>query len=220
MMHFEAIPYKNDPIIQFAVDEFVRYIKMAKTDFSMGKGKQQTGRPRSQFQYCIGLIDDLAPEAKFDVDNPEIDDGIYINAWNGSAIIAGVNARSTLIAVYRFLYELGFRWSRPGDDGLIVPKSIWQVNMLVNVHEKASFRYRSVQIEEATTENMIDIIDWLPKLGYNSFYVYDPDSHTENSSRREKLATEICKRGLLFHAPDHVWTSGEENNEIPGWRMS
>lgn len=33
MMHFEAIPYGSDPIVQFATDEFVRYMQMPKPTF-------------------------------------------------------------------------------------------------------------------------------------------------------------------------------------------
>lgn len=243
MMHFEAIPYGSDPIIQFAADEFVRYMQMPKTDFLMTRGKCQFGRPRSQFQYCIGLISDLAPQAQIQVEDPTLDDGIYIDAWNGSAVIAGTNPRSTLIAVYRFLHELGFRWLRPGEDGVFVPECVWQVNMLVQVQETAAHRHRGVCIEGASSvENLVDMIDWLPKIGCNSYFLQFEDAtvflnrwyaHTNNpclsaapkspeqtKDMTESIIREIKKRGLLLHAMGHGWTTKCLGLQDNGWEKA
>ena len=243
MMHFEAIPYGSDPIVQFATDEFVRYMQMPKTDFLMFRGECQFGRPRSQFQYCIGLISDLAPQVQFDVKDPSLDDGIYIDAWNGSAVIAGTNPRSTLIAVYRFLHELGFRWLRPGEDGVFVPECVWQVSMLVHVQEAASHRHRGVCIEGASSvENLIAMIDWLPKIGCNSYFLQfenatvffnrwyahinnpylspTPKSAEQTKAMTESIIGEIKRRGLILHAMGHGWTTKCLGLQDNGWEKA
>jgi len=56
------------------------------------------------------------------VDFSKLDDEILIDVKNGSGIVTGANPRAVLIAVYRFLYELGCRWIRPGDDGEVFPE--------------------------------------------------------------------------------------------------
>lgn len=76
------------------------------------------------------------------------DDEIKISVKEGSGIITGSNGRSVLIGVYRFLYELGCRWIRPGDDGeLIAKKHLEPESLNIQVAEKASYRHRAVCIE-------------------------------------------------------------------------
>ena len=98
------------------------------------------------------------------VENAELDDAIAINIQNGNGYITGSNPRSVLIAVYRFLREVGCSFVRPGLDGDIIPKK----NALedsVCVAEAASYRHRCICIEGAPNyEHISDLIDWLPKM--------------------------------------------------------
>ncbi|MFI2777730.1 hypothetical protein, partial [Escherichia coli] len=42
----------------------------------------------------------------------------------------------------------------------------------ISIDEKASFKHRGVCIEGADSfENVCDFIDWLPKIGMNSFFI-------------------------------------------------
>ena len=51
------------------------------------------------------------------------DKGIkLIDVKNGAGVITGANNRAVLIAVYRFLRELGCRWLRPGAENEVIPK--------------------------------------------------------------------------------------------------
>ena len=58
------------------------------------------------------------------VDDAYLDDAIYIDVENLCGTISGSNARSVLIAVYRFLREKGYKFIRPGKGGEIIPKTI------------------------------------------------------------------------------------------------
>ena len=99
-----------------------------------------------------------------------MDDAILIDIENGKGVIAGSNARSVLIGVYRYLRELGFVFVRPGADGEKYPTCFSEKR--VKVCECASSRHRGVCIEGSVFyESMEDMIDWLPKVGMNCYYV-------------------------------------------------
>ena len=70
-------------------------------------------------------------------ENTMLDDAYHIDVTNGAGVIAGSNARSVLLGVYRFLHELGCRWVRPGTDGEIIPKADLSI-CAVKITEKAS----------------------------------------------------------------------------------
>src|SRR5262245_30325194 len=78
------------------------------------------------------------------------DDEIYIEVGEAGGIVAGVNPRSVLLAVYRYLTELGFRWVRPGEDGEVIPAPAHLLERRVSVHETPSYRHRCVAIEGAS----------------------------------------------------------------------
>ena len=162
------------------------------------------------------------------VEDPERDDAIYINVSDGAGIITGTNPRSVLIAVYRYLRELGCAFLRPGKDGDLVPKCIPETTP-VYIVESASYRHRAVCIEGAVSaEHVTDMIDWLPKISMNGYFVQfakpytffkrwyqhlcNPEMPEEPITEREldgmydQLRAEIAKRGLMYHAVGHSWT--------------
>lgn len=162
------------------------------------------------------------------------DDEIRIDIKDGAGIVTGSNERSVLIASYRLLYELGCRFIRPGKDGEIIPgKSITKKALNIQVAEKASYRHRTVCIEGINSyEHVYNMIDWLPKVGMNGYYMQFlvpytffqgrytffqgasmPPVFEEDELRVEdvkylwkSLEEEITKRSLLYHAVGHGWT--------------
>ena len=85
--------------------------------------------------------------------------------------ICGVNDRSVLLGVYDYLHHLGCRFLAPGENCEIIP-SISPQAIPAEYEKRASFRHRGVCIEGADSrENILDFIDWLPKIGYNSFFL-------------------------------------------------
>ncbi|MBO4367764.1 MAG: DUF4838 domain-containing protein, partial [Clostridia bacterium] len=160
----------------------------------------------------------------------ELDDAIRIDVTDGGGIITGANERSVLIAAYRFLYELGCRFLRPGEDGEIIPRRVLPRSALnVHVEEAASYRHRCITIEGANHyEHMRNIIDWIPKAGMNGYFIQfrnptgfferwyhhtgnpyrEPEPFDSDDSLRvcESLLSEIKKRSLIYHAIGHGWT--------------
>lgn len=228
----------RDPVIQFAVDELVRYLKQ------MDPGLQAdillADRPEDDLERIIwiGCHDDLKHTLP-KVENPKWDDAICICVKESIGVITGVNPRSVLMAVYRFLRELGCMWVRPGAEGERIPKKeIRDVN--VYVWEAPSYRHRGVCIEGANTyENIRDMIDFLPKVGMNEYFIQfmvpgaffkrwyehrrNPYLAGESISRREVeamtkgLEGEIARRGLCYHKVGHGWTGEPLGLDCTGW---
>ena len=234
----------NDLItVNFAMEELCRYIKLiceGKSPISIVQYKDnEQNKCSGENTICLGLYDELGLESAFESKSrsfSEFDDEIYIDIVSGRGIIAGINPRSVLLGVYRFLYEAGCRWLRPGPDGEYIPhKSMSDIR--VKLTEKPSYRHRGVCIEGAVShENVRDMIDWLPKIGMNSYFIQFREaytffdrwySHIQNplktpepfslSKSREYVqmaVDEIEKRGLIYHAVGHGWTC--EPFGIPG----
>ena len=99
----------------------------------------------------------------------------------------------------------------------------------VKIHEAAGYRHRGVCIEGADTyENIADMIDYLPKIGMNEYFIQflvpgtfferwyhhegNPMLEKEEISRDEiaamtvSLEREILKRGLSYQKTGHGWT--------------
>lgn len=221
----------------FAADELQKYLKKIMADFSpvieTSEGKYN---PEVSDGIWIGTTSNFDLPNEIVADDPEMDDGYYIEVIDGKGIIAGINARSILLGVYRFLTEIGCRWIRPGEDGeYIAKRNVFDAK--VRIVEKPSYRHRGICIEGAVSiQNVADMIDWAPKLGFNSYFLQFRESFTffdrwyghRNNPTKEpekfvlddakaivkKLAKEIKKRGMLYHAVGHGWTC--EPLGIPG----
>lgn len=187
----------------------------------------------------LGLDEDFKSINSFTVEDKLLDDAIYINVIEGNGIIAGSNERSILIGVYKFLQEIGCKFIRPGRDGEVIPQKTIS-DICASVCHIASYRHRGIVIEGANSyENVAELIDWMPKLGYNSYFIQfrEPYSffrnwycHLNNPTKEAEeftledshkivkdLELEIKKRGILYHTVGHGWTS--ESLGIPtfGW---
>lgn len=179
----------------------------------------------------LGITDEKVKDIPYD-------DAIDICIKNGCGHIAGSNDRSVLIGVYRLLHEWGIRWIRPGENGTYIPEKATYSD--VSIHEAADRRHRTMCIEGAVTlENVLDMIEWLPKVGMNGYYIQFDDAfiffdrwygHRKNPFKEpevfteemaveyvKKMTREIKKRGLLLQRMGHGWTCepfGVKNN---GW---
>lgn len=154
-------------------------------------------------------------------------------------VITGNSDRSILLGVYDYLHHLGCRFLGPGKACESVPL-VTMADLAAKYEKKASFYHRGVCIEGADSyENIRDFIDWLPKVGYNSFflqfkvpYVFMNRwySHEQNPYRKaeeftyadacacmEKLEEEIKKRGLMLHKVGHGWTGEVLGYETASW---
>jgi hypothetical protein len=163
------------------------------------------------------------------VEDPAYDDAVGVRVRDGAGLICGNNHRSVLLAVYRYLTEIGCRWVRPGPSGEITPGPE-AIETPVDLVDTPSYRHRGICIEGAVSyENVRDMIDWLPKVGLNSYFIQFREgytfferwySHRDNPIRQPEpfgvddagryvraAVGEITKRALLYHAVGHGWTT-------------
>ena len=165
--------------------------------------------------------------ADFDED-AYLDDKFSISVREGKGAITGMNARSVLIGVYRLFRELGCVFVRPGKNGEKLVKRA-KKQCTVELFCKPHYRFRTITIEGSNSiEDILDLIDWSMKNGFNSYFTQFRDSHTfferwykherNEFAVGENLTTErtaefmrqivaaLKQRGMLYHAVGHGWT--------------
>lgn len=185
----------------------------------------------------LGLAQDIPHTSLFS--NP-LDDAFEIEIQNGSGFICGSNPRSVLYGVYYLLRQFGFDWPNPQTE-VYLPKAEYQTDSFsLRAKQSASVRHRGIVLEGANhLDNIKDILNWMPKLYYNSYFIQfqlpcyffanwyhhvgnpylSAEDFTENDALRIKksIESEIRKRGLLYHAVGHAWTSESIGITGLGW---
>lgn len=168
------------------------------------------------------------------------EDEYEIEISNLNGYIKGSNPRSVLLGVYQYLTLLGCRFLRPGKEYEWIPSIPHIEEIQISRRQKALYRHRGVCIEGADSpENILEFIDWLPKLGYNSFFLQFElpyaflnlwYSHKNNPLKQPEefsleKAAEISaridralrKRSLKHHRVGHGWTCSVLNQNTLGW---
>ena len=115
---------------------------------------------------CISLFTD---DKALDTDK---NDSFQIHITTDGGYIKGTNSLSVLIGVYHYLYLLGCRFLGPTPDCEIIPILKDPLLLFQQASHTASFKHRGICLEGANSlENIVSTINWLPKLGYNSFFL-------------------------------------------------
>ena len=167
----------------------------------------------------------------------DLDDAYVIRTTAEGGTLTASNERSLLQAVYRFFYHLGVRYLGPGRRYEWIPEKIDARTLVQDVTIRPSYRHRGVCIEGADSlQNILDMIDWLPKLGMNSFFLQFKEpvtflrrwyEHTGNSllakeafdpkQAHEEMDRAMRDRGLLHHRVGHGWTGEVLEATADGW---
>ncbi len=160
--------------------------------------------------------------------DPGLPDWFSVKLKGTEGFIVGNRSGSVLLGAYDCLRRLGCRFLAPGKVGEVVP-TITRKELMLKYEHRASFYHRGVCIEGANSrENVLDFIDWLPKTGYNSFFLQfkspyifyarwyehrgNPLRGPESFALEDALAwmeeaeREMKRRGLLLHKVGHGWT--------------
>ena len=214
---------KNETVV-FAAKEIARLIGEMDRSVTVEIRRYAEKDPEVKNALWVGL--DGSVEASDD-------DRIYIKTENGQGIIGGSNERSVLFSAYRFMQELGCRYLYPGRDGEKIPqRSLKDSDLTVFVDETPSYRHRGICIEGSVSyEHVFATIEWLPKLAMNTYYsqffipatffkrYYGADAITDSdvAAMMEPLEDEIAKRGLIYHAVGHGWSSAPYGFYATGW---
>lgn len=159
-------------------------------------------------------------------------------APTGGTII-GNSGRAVLLGVYDLLRTLGCRFLAPGRDNERVP-AIPQERLSARYAHEASHRHRGVCLEGADArENILDFIDWLPKAGFNSFFLQfktpyaflerwyhhmhnprltpEPYGPGDAETVMAQAEAAMARRGLLLHKVGHGWTGEVLGFETVTW---
>jgi len=221
--------------LAFAKDQLSRYL----TRLCGGK----IGLLPAVFELGILGADQLAEhglEEAGRIADPALDDAYVIDVKQEEGRIYGSNARSVLLGVYRYLTELGCRFLRPGYEYEVVPVKTEAADFEVSLCHAASMRHRGICIEGAdSVENILETIDWLPKVGYNSFFLQFKYSHeflrrwyehvynpalaggtwdVEASVAADGVFDKAMRmRSILQHRVGHGWTGEAMGIENFGW---
>ncbi len=165
-----------------------------------------------------------------------------IDVDGGKGSITANRPRALLLGVYDFLRRCGCRFIRPGKGGEVIPK-INAKDVNVHAHVVPANRHRGITIEGAVSlENVLDIVEWAPKAGFNSYFIqfrnaYEffhrwyshvsndslpPESFSEEDSRRfvERIVQKIHERDMIYHAVGHGWTSACVGVDSNSWKSS
>ncbi|HHK7476305.1 TPA: DUF4838 domain-containing protein, partial [Streptococcus pneumoniae] len=158
-------------------------------------------------------------------------DHVLISLDKGKGRIESNTIVGLLIGIYRMFHEFGVVYTRPGRRHDFVPELRFEdfLDKQLSIDETASYYHRGVCIEGADSfENILDFIDWLPKIGMNSFFIqfenpysflkrwyeheFNPYLNKEKFSNElvqelsDRLDKELQKRGLIHHRVGHGWT--------------
>ena len=224
-----------NPVVDYAAEELKKYLRMMMPRC----GEIEIAyAPQATDGFRLGLMADFGLDTSEAADI-ELDDILHMETDCRGGIIAGSNARSVLLAVYKYLTLNGCRWLFPGVDGEFIP--IREIQP-VQYHKMADCRYRGQCNEGAESQQaMLETIEFTPKVGMNVYmlefdnpkvyyaYYYN---HRFNETHREPepvadetvlqwkraCEVEIAKRGLQFHDMGHGWTAEPFGlNSINGW---
>lgn len=212
----------KNPTVTFAAEELQKYLQKIDPSCEYILMTFDAHRPAKQDVLWIGQSDAFSvPE----VSDPFYDDGIAAEVQGRAGYISGTNPRSVLLAVYRFLRELGCAFVRPGKDGEIIPRRDL-TGVAVSLFETPSYRHRGICCEGAmSASHILNLLDWMPKVGFNSYFYQHRNpiyffnnwyQHSDSMAlETEDFTSEdaegvlnqtigfLKKRGMIYHAVGH-----------------
>ena len=170
---------------------------------------------------------------------PEETDRFSVRLSPADGEIRGNSGRAVLLGVYDLLRRLGCRFLAPGRENELVPP-LRREALTLDYSHQAAFRHRGLCIEGADSrENVLDLIDWLPKLGFNSFFLQfkvpytffarwyhhernplcqrSPYGLADAAADAALAERELRRRGLLLHKGGHGWTGQVLGYETVAW---
>jgi hypothetical protein len=163
------------------------------------------------------------------------EDSFVINTANELLVLAGMNDRGTLFAAYDLLEKFGVRYFAPefeyyDEFAEYVPANSSLIIDAINVVEEPDFQFRRKYVEEGwshTSENLIEMIDWMAKQKQNVLvvpYDYIAQGNTRWDDFREDLIEDLEKRDMMIEVGGHGFESflrpEELQAEHPDWFVS
>lgn len=201
----------SNPTVDYAASELAYYLeKMTKAE--------------------VGFSTDEADIVLKLVADDEENDHAQYQLQDNQVIIAGNRPVAVLIASYQYLHALGARFLRPGRENELIPNiEVEEIKQIKAYDHVASYKHRGVCIEGANSlENILEFIEWLPKNGFNSFFIQFANPYTflkrwyshefnhylegrdlsdaEIQTMSDEIDEAMALRDLRHHRVGHGWT--------------
>lgn len=232
---------QNNNIINFSAQELVRYLSEIMSNSLISINNNEFCAAAPDLTIHLKTADLHSEYGMPPVEHPDLDDQYLISVKDCQGTIAGGNPRSVLLGVYHYLRSLGCRFLSPDSSFDRIPSLYKKEDLFLSCRRTASFRHRGVCIEGANSlENILDFIDWLPKLGYNCFFLQfqlpytfmarwychemNPLLPPEEFSREtavsftKKITEAMEQRGLMLHQAGHGWTGQAIGQDSCDWK--
>jgi hypothetical protein len=234
-MNINLIINRKNTTLLYAAEELSSYLSLLDMGLSFS-----INNPTARYNIIFEVNPDQTYYGLPRVNNPYLDDQYYINISANQGHIIGSNARSVLLGVYRYLYTIGFRFLYPDKSYDYIPPLQTLDQLYMEYHATADERHRGVCIEGANSiKNILDFIEWMPKIGFNSFFIqfqipytfmdrwYHHELNPLLSGEDFDEATiyqysnliddALAKRSLLHHRVGHGWTNEALGYPSLGW---
>jgi hypothetical protein len=169
----------------------------------------------SNASFPVVRTTDENPAIRLQINGAQEKEEYSIQIRDHSIFLSGGSDRALLFAVYNFLHQLGCLWLAPelsyykGHAEYIPRKTELYYESSRDIHAKPRLTYRKLDVEEGrshTAENLKEIINWMPKLGFNTLMVpldYGGWGKVKWDNWRKALTPELKKRGLLIEVGGH-----------------
>lgn len=220
---------KTSEIIRFSAGEASSYLSKMLPEASIS------------IIYNNEAIDPQALAVTLECTPEDGNDRFLIDVAPSGGRISGSNDRSVLIGVYHYLYLLGCRFLGPRPECEAIPVLEGKHALYRSCSLTARLKHRGVCLEGANSlENILSFVAWLPKLGYNSFFLQfqipytfmarwyhhemnpllEPEFFTrsEAAAFTAKISDEMKRRGLLLHQAGHGWTGDSIGLSSMDWK--
>ena len=112
-MRFTIARIGNNKTIVFAAQELKRLLAKMDKSLTVDIRNYEKFDPEVKRVVWVGLDGSL---------EESLDETVSIKLLKGAGVITGSNECAVLIGVYRFMFELGCRFIRPGADGEKIPE--------------------------------------------------------------------------------------------------
>ncbi len=225
-MENKIIIYNQHPTAIYAAMELESYLK------------QLDAAPDGPI--LLSIREDMTDLGFPAVQDPRLDDQYSIMIEEQGGTITGSNPRSLLLGVYDYLRLIGFRFLQPGSQYEYRPEITSSREFAAARQYTAPFRHRGVCLEGACSiDNILQFIDWMPKAGFNCFFVQfqlpytflerwyahegnplaKKEDFTPELARQydDRITNALEKRSLLHHRVGHGWTCEIAGYPSCGW---
>lgn len=207
---------------QFAASELARYLQqISGADFPV--------LPAPDRKTGAAILVEIDPRQE--------QEAYSIKAKGRQIVLTGGSGRAVLYAVYDFLHRLGCVWAAPefsfyeGLSEYVPHRAELFYDAGQTIEEHPRLKFRKLDVEEGrshNTENLKQIIDWMPKLRFNILMVplnYGGWGKVQWDRWREALIPELKKRGLMIEVGGHGYqnflNAGMEDSTLfkkhPDW---